>query len=357
MQQLEAFYESTPKPVGFTERKMSLPSHSFNLFGPPHCGKTWLVLDYLARIPKQRHLYIDMDDLRINKDSLVREMNLFIEANGIETVVIDHYDGSFAPPLCRQSILVTQAQLDDTPVMPALELRTLDFEEYLAFEKRHVHLEHSFSLYLRTGSLPAMASVHESLLTRQLHSHIRAIFPTQSEQLLFRHLSRFLGKPVTAHQLYTAIKKEYKISKDWLYKTLREWEARRIVGWVEKHNQPKAARRLLIYDFALPASLYFEKSLMGQLYSIAAIKIRQCCPQATFTDKIDFFMPATRHAILLSPFANPESSAAKIAKLVNEIDVLGIRQITILTIANAFEFMFEEIEVKAVPFYAWMVGE
>jgi predicted AAA+ superfamily ATPase len=357
MQQLEAFYESTPKAVGFIERKISIPSHTLNLYGPPQSGKTWLVLDYLGRIPKRRRLYIDLADLRVDRPALAREIQGFVDAHRIETVVIDHYDGTFPMPVCRQCILVTQSPWRENAMMPLLELPPLDFEEYLAFERRPIHLEHSFSLYLRTGRLPAMATVHESLLTLRLHERIRSIFPTPAERTLFRYLARFLGKPVTANQLYTTIRKTDRISKDWLYGTLKSWEARGIVTWFEKYGQPRAARRLLIYDFAMPASMYFEKSLMGQLYSIAALRLLADSPETVYTDKIDFFDPPARHALLLSPFANPQSAAAKVAKLVDELDRLSVGKITILTIANAFEFMFEEIPVEAKPFYEWILGE
>ena len=357
MQQLEAFYESTPKAVGFIERKISIPSHTLNLFGPPASGKTWLVLDYLARIPARRHIYIDLADLRIDRDALARELQGFVDSHRIETVVIDHYEGAFPVPKCRQCILVTQAPWRENAMMPLLELRPLDFEEYLAFEKRHIHLEHSFSHYLRTGSLPSMTSVHESLLTLRLHERVRSIFPSETEIVLFRHLARFLGKPVTPNQLYTVIKKEHRISKDWLYKTLRSWEERRIVEWIGKEGQTRAARRLIMFDFAMPASMHFEKSLMGQLYSIASHRVLRTMPEAVYTDKIDFFDPVSRRALLLSPFANQQSAAAKVAKLADELDRLSAGTVTILTIANRFEFMFEEIPVRAKPFYEWILEE
>jgi len=356
MEQLEALYESTPKAVGFIERKCSIPDINVNLYGPPQCGKSWLLLDYLSHIPKRKHLYIDLNDVRLDPLSLGQKLPHFIEMNGIDVVAIDHYDGSIPLPSCQQLIVVTQKPLN-LPELQPLPLTTLDFEEYLAFEKRHIHLEHSFSLYLRTGSLPAMATLHETLLTRRLHQLMQTIFPSPNEQILFRRLARFLGKQVTANQLYTTIKKEHKISKDWLYRTLKAWEERQIIGWIAKFNQPRAAKRLLLYDFAMPASMYFEKSLMGQLYSIAGHKLQHQNRHIVFTEKIDFFEPSTRRAIILSPFATPQSAAEKISQRIHEIDMLKIEQITILTIANTFEFMFEEVAIKAVPFYAWMVEE
>jgi len=356
MEQLEALYESTPKAVGFVERKCSIPGKHINLYGPPQSGKSWLLLDYLSHIPKRKHLYIDLNDFRLDTASLGQKLPDFIQMNDIDVVAIDHYDGSIPLPVCQQLIVVSQKPLG-LPGLSPLPLETLDFEEYLAFEKRHIHLEHSFSLYLRTGSLPAMATVHETLLTRRLHQATRTIFPTRNEQILFRRLARFLGKPVSANQLYTAIKKEHKISKDWLYRTLKSWEERQIVRWLEKFGHPKAARRLLLYDFAIPASMYFEKSLMGQLHSIAAIKMLRHHPRIFYTETIDLYEPETDRAILLSPFANPRSSAAKVSKLVDEIDELGIRSITILTIANTFEFTFEAIRIVAKPFYEWIMEE
>ena len=357
MEQLEALYESSPKAVGFVERKLEIPSHTLNLYGPPKTGKTWLLLDYLSHLPRKKRLYIDLRDLRIEKEALGAQLQNFIDAHKIEHVAIDHFDGSFPIPRCRQLILATRTPYQENPFMPLLEVPPLDFEEYLAFEKRPTQLEHSFSHYLRTGALPAMTGVHESLLTTKLHEQVRTILPNENERTLFRYLAKFLGKPVTANQLYTLVKKEHKISKDWLYRTLKGWESEQILRWMEKLGQPRAAKRLLIYDFAMPASLYFEKSLMGQLYSLASIRLLRRDPRTTFTDTIDLFLPDTRHALLLSPFANPQSAAAKIAKRVEEIDRLHIEKITILTISNSFEFLFDEIPVTATPFYEWILED
>jgi len=206
-------------------------------------------------------------------------------------------------------------------MMPLLELEPLDFEEYLAFQRRQINLEHSFSYYLRTGSLPSMATTPESILTVRLHENIRSIFRSDNEILLFKHISRYQGKPLTVHQLYTGLK------KDWLYRTVKSYEERRIISWLPKHGQPKAAKRVLFYDFAMPASMHFEKSLMGQLYKIAAAKLRKSGYEIFYTDKIDFFDPASRSAFIISPFANQQSSAAKISRLVDEIDSLRISDI------------------------------
>ncbi|BBG66745.1 putative helix-turn-helix containsing protein [Hydrogenimonas sp.] len=357
MHQLESFYESTPKAVGFIERKIEIPSHTVNLYGAPRTGKTWSVLDYMAKIPKRKRLYIDLRDLRIDKRSIGRQIGEFIRANGIETVAIDHFDGSFALPVCRQTIVVTEAPYRENPMMPLLQLHSLDFEEYLAFEKRHLHLEHSFSSYLRTGSLPAMATTADSILTIRLHENIRSIFGNENEIHLFKQISLFQGKPLTIHQLYTALKREHRISKDWLYKKVKSYEERRIVSWLPKYAQPKAAKRVLFYDFAMPASMHFEKSLMGQLYTIAAAKLKRREDEIFYTDKTDFFDPVSRRAILISPFANQQSAAARISRIIDEIDRLEIPEITLLTIANSFEFTFEKTEIRALPFYEWVLRD
>ena len=356
MEQLEALYESTPKPINFIERKISIPDRHVNVYGPPKSGKSWLVLDYLTNIPKKKHIYIDLNDIRLDKSSLNKKLQDFILMNDIDVVAIDHFDNSIALPECKQLIVVSQKPIFSS-ILTSLLLQPLDFEEYLAFEKRHIHLEHSFSLYLRTGSLPEMATVHETLLTKNLHKIMRTTFPEPSEQIFFRTLARFSGKPVTANQLYTTLKKEHKFSKDRVYKTIKEWEDRQIIKWVKKYNQPKATKRLLLYDFAISASMYFEKSLMGQLYSIAAHKMLQSFPDISYTETIDIYEPTTNQAILLSPFANPQSSATKVAKLIHDIDTLNIKSITILTIANSFNFLFERIDVIAKPFYEWIMEE
>lgn len=357
VQQLEHFYESTPKAVGFIERKTDIPSHTINLYGPPGAGKTWLVLDYINRLPKKRRLYVDMSDLRLDVESLSANLQEFIESNDIESVVLDHYTPKLPLPKCRQVITVTQTPFKQNPFTPLLEISSLDFEEYLAFERRHQSLEHSFSQYLRCGSLPSMAHVSDSLLTMELHKNIRSIFPSEKEVALFRYMARFQGKPLTPYQLYGIMKKDYKISKDWLYKSVNEMEKRGVVTWLHKFDQPKAAKKLLFYDFAMPASLYFEKSLMGQLQSIAAKKLQKRAQTLYYTDKIDFLDYEERRAILLSPFANQQSGATKVARIAQELESYNIKEVLILTIANSFAFTFEKRAVKAIPFYEWVLQD
>ncbi|WP_457596831.1 hypothetical protein [Hydrogenimonas sp.] len=357
MQQLEALYETTPKAVGFLPRRYEIPAYTCNLCGPPRSGKTWLLLDYLATLPKKRRLYIDLKDLRIDAASLFDNLQSFIDAHGIETVAIDHFEGDFPLPRCRQCIVVTQTPFAPNPFMPILPVAPLDFEEFLAFEKRHIHLEHSFSLFLRTGRLPEMAQVHESLLTLAHHERVRALFPDPLGRRLFAHLARFQGKPVTPHHLYTLVKKEAKISKDRLYETLKSWEARGILSWLPKLDQPKAARRALLFDFALPASMHFEKSLMGQLYTIAAQRMRRLSPEVVWSDTIDLYDPSADHALLLLPFANQPLAAKRVASALGEIDRLKVKRVTILTVSNAFTFRFDRLPVRAVPFYEWILQE
>ena len=355
MEQLEALHESSPKAVGFVERKVEIPSHTLYLYGPSRSGKTWLLLDHLARLPKKKRLYIDLRDLRIDRRALAENLQPFVDRHGIETVAIDHWNAEVPPPRCRQVILAGETATPPHPMMPTLEVPPLDFEEYLAFERRHVHLEHSFSLFLRTGTLPQMATVHESLLTMHLHETVRSLFPLPNERILFAHLALHLGKPVTAHQLYTAIKKEHRVSKDWLYKTLKSWEERGLLRWMEKAGQPRAPRRLAMWDFAAPASMRFEKSLMGQLASLGSWHLLGREEEAFYTDHIDFLLPESRHALMLSPFSNPQIAAARVARAAEEIDRFAIERITILTVANRFDFTFETRPVTARPFYEWIM--
>jgi predicted AAA+ superfamily ATPase len=77
LEQLEVLYESTPKPLNFIERKVSIPSKHVNIYGPPKSGKTWLLLDYLSNIPKKKHLYLDLNDVRLDKSTLNSNLQNF----------------------------------------------------------------------------------------------------------------------------------------------------------------------------------------------------------------------------------------------------------------------------------------
>ncbi len=358
MHQLEALYELVPRPVGFVERKYEIPSYSINLYGPPLSGKSWLALDYLQKLPRQRSLYIDLADPRIDEKGLFENLQSFIENRRIDTIVLDHC--CQAPPVlprCRQYILISRHPLDALPLLPKLNVLPLDFEEFLAFEKRFLQPQHSFSLYLKTGSLPLMAKIPEPLITARLHQTVRLIFPDPLTLRLFKILAAFNGKSTSPHQIYTLFKREHPLSKDRLYATLKAWESDGILQWFAKADRPRSAKRLLLFDFALPASMHFEKSLMGQLYTITARRLRQTAPEVTWHDKIDFFDPDSRCAYFLLPFGNPQGSAKKIASAASELDRLRCRRVVILTISNTFSFRFEPMSVTAKPFYEWILEE
>ncbi len=357
MEQLEALYESPPSLNGFVDRKYEIPSYTLNIHGPPRSGKSWLVIDFLSRLPRKKYLYVDLRDLRIDKKALVLHLERFIAKKGIETLVLDHFDANFDPPECQQLVTVTRAPWRPNPLMPLLEISSLDFEEYLAFERRHVNLEHSFSLYLRTGALPEMAQESDTTLTIRHHAVTRSLFPDSTDLTIWRHLCRYQGKPFTPHQLYTQLKKAYKISKDRLYATLKRWETEGLFTGVPKLGQKRGSRRLLFFDFALPASLYFEKSLMGQLRTLAARHRLKRHLDCAYTDTIDLVDLQAKEAIFISPFATAQSSAAKIARTIEKLEKLGMEKITILTISNAFAFTFDTLPITGRPIYEWLLED
>jgi predicted AAA+ superfamily ATPase len=71
---LEIFYNNKPdiKHLHFLDRKIRLYTKSILLYGVNNSGKSYLIYDYLNFLNKD-YLYIDFNDLRLNKNKITKD--------------------------------------------------------------------------------------------------------------------------------------------------------------------------------------------------------------------------------------------------------------------------------------------
>ncbi len=348
MEILEYFYQNMPLNENFVPRKCALDDHSrINLFGARGAGKSALALDYLANLNKKNILYIDLDDPNILFASLGSLQN-FINEHDIETLVLDHYnDKNISLPKVKQLIIISREPMDDDDFMQ-IKLTPLDFEEFLAFENS-AHSSAGFSHYLKIGSLPQFAALHRAA-PFDTKEFLKSKFSAEEMRLL-GFLALFATKQISINQIYTRCKEYFKISKDWLYKTMERLQAEGVIHLVEDY-QPSASKKLVFYDNAV--TKYLNRNLTFiMLYEQAVVlellkRDEEICSFYNlgylYTDGV---------LTILAPFDSEEAVWAKCQKNISKIKLAEIHDAKIITVANSYEYIIDGIRFEAMPFYEW----
>jgi len=306
-----------------------------------------LALDYLASLNKKNILYIDLDDPNI-LFAPIYNMQSFISKQDIETLVLDHYnDKNISLPKVKQLIIISREPIENID-FTQVQLSPLDFEEFLAFENS-THSSAGFSHYLKIGSLPRFARSHKAapLETKEF---LNSRFSPEEIRLLWL-LSIFATKQISINHIYTRCKEYFKISKDWLYKTIDRLHAEGVIHLVEDY-QPSASKKLIFYDNAVTKYLnrnltfimLFEQAVVLELLK----KDEEICSFYSlgylYTDGV---------LTILAPFDSEEAVWAKCQKNISKIKQAEIQDAKIITIANSYEYIIDGIRFEAMPFYEW----
>ena len=354
MHLLEYFLELKPQNHAFYPRKLQLPEDcSFLLKGARGVGKTTLILEYLQGLPEEVWLYIDCQDPIFALEDIDSDiLETFISDASIETVVLDHYYEGFLEylPRCFQLILVSRESLSSA-TLPAYTLYPLDYEEFLSFD-RGISPEASFNRFLKAGTLPLVTDIQPAALSLQMRSFFYSSFD-EDESRLMLILARYQGHRITTHQLYTHAKEYFRISKDWVYRTVKRFTEEGLILFVED-TQTKGARKMILYDFAL--SKYLSKSQPFPITFDAIVVL------ALFKHNIPFqalgihgYLIHGDELIIPSAFDNEESFWQKAYNKIHLYKKHAITHITVVTVSNQYRFTLNDIVFEAMPFYEWSI--
>ena len=354
MHLLEYFYELSPQNALFRERKLRLPEDiSFLLTGARGTGKTALILEYLDALPEEIWLYIDCQDpIFALEDIDSSTLETFIQEEEIETLVLDHYYEGFLEhlPRCFQLILVSR-EIPPSAALPAYTLYPLDYEEFLSFD-RGTSSSSSFNRFLKAGTLPVVTDIKPSALSQQTRSFFYSSFD-EDESRLMLILARYQGHRVTTHQLYTYAKEYFRISKDWVYRTIKRFTEEGLILFVDD-IEGKGARKMILYDFAL--SKYLSKSQPFPITFDAIVVL------ALFKHTISFralgihgYLIRDSELIVPSAFENEESFWKRSYNKIQLYRKYQIRKVTVVTVSNSYQFTLNGITFEAMPFYEWSI--
>lgn len=351
MNLLEYYHNQHPTNDQFVIRKCHIPTQGhINLYGVRASGKTAIVLDILQETSDA--LYIDLDDPNLLLHTLdIPALQQFIQKEKLSLLILDHYTEGRLPHFPKiENIIV----LSRTPIATAsfshVELFPLDYEEFLAFESgttQHRGLNH----FLRSGTLPIAARAQKTH-TQSMKTFFQSSF-TPAEQQLLLILAQHHTKHLTTHQIYTFAKEKFKVSKDWVYKTIKAFKEEKLLLFIDD-LQEKSGKKMFLFDFAFAKYLTLGQPFILQFDTMIALALIKHHIDVK-TLGIHGYISKEKELILPAPFESEESLWVKSQKKFSLYKKQDIHKVTIITVANHYSYTIDAIHFEALPFDEWSI--
>ncbi len=351
---LDVFYRERVRNRRFHPRKLTLPEYgSFQLYGARGVGKTALVIAWLNALGSAAWLYIDcLDPVFALEDIDVTDLEAFAAEEGITTVVLDHYYEGFLDrlPQVEQCIVVSRTLLPDTG-STAYELFGLDYEEFLSFGSDRSATQ-SFNRFLKVGTLPALAYEDSGTLPVAMRGVFWGAFHADESRLMLI-LARFQGRRVTAHQLYIYARESFRISKDWLYRTLRRFEEEKVILFVPDRLS-RGGRRMFLYDYALSAYLHRGQSFAVTFESMVVLALIKHRFAFEALGNLGY-RTAGGTLVVPAPFLSEEDAWRQMYEHTRELAKHTVNRVALVSVANRYRFELGKMVFECVPFSEWSI--
>jgi len=355
MKTLEACYEYEFNKINFLERKIKISHPKTILLGPPKCGKSYLIYDYLSNFKSQDYIYIDLFDLKNEIEDIESNLKVFIQEHKIKVLVIENYNFDFKLPKCDNIIITTQLN-NSISGFKKLFIQALDFEEFLLHDTKHQNITNSFNTFLKYGNLPEIISYDIQNKERRVQEVLRLFCKDSTHLNIIQILLCNIDEKKSIYQLYTTLKKKIKISKDKFYDVCKIYEENKIIFFIEKYNQTKAVKKIYSYNHSFVNAISHTKKFKHEFTNMVFLELNNKYDHIYYLDNIDFYIPQSESIILSIPFFNDLILNSITKKLLNITIEHKISAITIVTISNTKTFFLEDLEVQILPFYEWALG-
>jgi len=353
MNLLEYYQNHHPVNDNYVLRKCQLPNvGDINLFGVRGSGKTTIVLDVLLEEDAETTLYIDLDDPNLIFNTIdTLTLQQYIDKEGIILLILDHYTEGYLAnfPNIERLIVLSRIPLNNKTLTP-LELFPLDYEEFLAFESTSAQSS-GFNHFLRSGTLPLLARSQKTNI-QAMKTFFHSSF-NDNEQKLLLLLAQHHTKHLTTHQIYTFAKEKFKVSKDWLYKTMKLFTQEKLVLFIDDRYQ-KSGKKMLLFDFAFAKYLTMGQPFIMQFDTMIALALMKHHIEVE-TLGIHGYISKENELIIPAPFESEESVWVKSQNKFSLYKKYGIKKVTIVTVANSYEYDIEKLHFEALPFDEWSI--
>ena len=352
---LEALYNLSNKKVNLIPRKQHIDSAYTIIKGAGKTGKTSIIRQHLSTLPSTSYLYLDLNDLRIDKSTLADELIDFCYVNKIQTLVIEAYDNIVLLPNVANIILSTETDLF-IDGFKNITLYNLDFEEYLAFDSRYDSLDSAFTHFLQTSSYPELYYTHQDNRQKQMQNILQLSLNPLELQILI-HSAKLLGQKVSAFQMFERIKQQQKLSKDMFYKTFYGLMEKGYLYWVQKFEHERATKKLYTLDFNIKNALTLQKDFSSLFETLVYLEMLKRGSEIFYADGIDFYIPKENRIVLTMPFSNEDVLFKKIESIEGFIIENGVLHVEVVTMSTETKLGLPYAVVEMMPFVQWAIIE
>ena len=353
MDTLEILYENKIQHSTFLERKIKIEDSFTIVIGPKLSGKTYLIYDYIKNEQKE-YLYIDMNDLKdLQFDP--NKLENFITKKQIEILVIENYDYSFSLPIVPSIILSTNnfVQIES---FTKLEIMPLDFEEYLSFDIKHQNTTNSFNSFLKYGNIAQIIDYKDIKKQNRNYEIIQLININNTSLEILKLLIKNTSLIKSSFWLFSELKKNMKISKDFFYKQIKEFKSNNTIIFCPKYNSSNTTKKLFVYNHAFMHSISYNKNFTAVFTNMIFLEIYSRYKDVCYYDKVDFYIPSTKTIVLVIPFYINLNLASITAKVLSIKEQIQFNTIHIVTISNQDSLYIDDTACEIMPFYEWAVS-
>jgi len=358
MNLLETLHEIRVKNLHFYDRKTKIKYKKMLILGPRKSGKTHLLVDYLQKFDVLDYLYIDFSDQRIDTTELsYQKLSDFIKKNHIKILALDNFDFLFKIPTCEEIVITTDDKSVRLENYYTTHLYPLDFEEFIAFDKKNFNAEQIFNLFSNKGGLPEIVVFNEENYYVKLQNLARDIFESKIEFYIFKKFCEMQSTKISLFQIFNQLKTKIKISKDSLYSVSQSLQNRELVFLLKKYKQEKSAKKVYIFDFAIKNGLTLKKDFLKRFENMVFLELYKKEKNLYYSDYIDFYIKDKKEGIVCSLFTPLVALEKKMQKAKNSLKAMDIKKVFIITLGNEGNFVQNDINFTLIPFWDWTLGE
>ncbi len=356
---LKKLYEINFEKVFPLQRKVQITYPYTIICGAPKSGKSYLIYDYLNQYKNEQYLYIDLNDIRIDGNTIFYNLDRFLlENKNIEILAIDNIK-KISPNIFKnlknlKSIILSSSNILHYEHFTTLHINTLDFEEYILFDNRHQNTTNSFNSFLKYGSFPEIVQFNETKQLSRNQEILKLIANNQIQFEILKLLIKSSGELKSVFQLFNTLKKIHKVSKDIFYETCKNFENNSVIYFCQKYKQPKAPKKIFCYNHALIDAVTLDKKFNNLFSNMVFLELNKIYDDIYYLDNIDFYIKEENSIILTIPFFNDYISLS--TKILPVLEEMNINNITIITISTTKNIFIGNIECEALPFYEWALG-
>lgn len=355
MKTLEVCYELDFSKINFMERKIKITHPKTIVYGAPKGGKTYLIYDYLTNFETYDYIYIDFSDFRNDYDEIKNNLEEFIEEKNIKVLVLENFDFSFTIPYC-ESVIISCHNKMELEGFKQLQIRPLDFEEYLLHENKFHTATQAFNTFLKYGNMPGVVNLEEHSKEKRLQEIIKLYSKDKTYEEILKILFLNIDEKKSLYQLFNTLKTKIKISKDKFYEVCKIFENSGIVYFVPKYNQEKAVKKIYSYNHAFLTAISHDKKFKNEFTNMVFLQLITLYKDIYYLDNIDFYIKEDDHLVLSIPFFNPLLKNQVLKKLSKTINEHNIQKVDIITVGYNENFSHENIEINVLPFFEWAVS-